>query len=59
MRKKIPKRILTLLLAVLMIMQAVPVYALEANAGGDGDNVPGSSGESSVYNWGRDKHPFS
>ncbi len=59
MRKKIPKRILALLLLVAMLSTSIPVYALEANAGGDGDNVPGSSGESSVYNWGRDKHPFS
>lgn len=49
MRKKIPKRILSILLLFTMILTSVPAYALEGNGSGVGDNVPGST--NGTYNW--------
>lgn len=56
MRKKIPKRIISILLLFTMILTSVPAYALEGNGSGVGDNVPGST--NGTYNWDRNKQGY-
>lgn len=64
MRKKIPKRIIAILLLFTMILSSVPAYALEyndndigvGNGSGIGNNVPGST--DGTYNWGDNKQGY-
>ena len=56
MRKKIPKRIISILLLFTMIFSTMPAYALEGNGSGVGDNVPGST--DGTYDWSRNKQGY-